>query len=270
MSRWLVSFVSLMMLCVAGAAQAADQPVRLTYQVYAGGFHVVQTDFDLVLKQSTYNAVLGVYTRGFLGSLVPWKGSFATTGVRTKDHFQVRQHVSSAIWKGSEDATTYDYDAKGQFKKLKKIEGGVDKTPKDLDPALTKDTTDILTGTLNMMAKAKNGKGCDGSAEIFDGRRRFTLIYKPLGWETLKKSKYGLYEGAAMKCTAEVKPNGGAWHKKPRGWLSIQEQGRKKGALPTLWLAEVDPKLPPVPVRIMLKTDYGTLFIHLSNLSRAP
>ena len=49
----------------------------------------------------------------------------------------------------------------------------------------------------------------------------------------------------------------------PRGWLSIQEQGRSKGSLPTIWLAKIDKDGPAVPVKLRLKTDYGTLFSHL-------
>ena len=88
------------------------------------------------------------------------------------------------------------------------------------------------------------------------------------GADTIPKSRYTFYQGPARKCTVEVIPKGGAWHKKPRGWLSIQEQGRKQGALPTLWIAKVRDDLPPMPIKIMIKTDYGTMFMHLSAVQK--
>ncbi len=58
-------------------------------------------------------------------------------------------------------------------------------------------------------------------------------------------------------------PLAGKWHAKPRGWLSIQEQGRKLGALPTVWLANMEHGAPAVPVRLRVVTDYGTLYMHV-------
>jgi Protein of unknown function (DUF3108) len=245
----------------------ADQPARLTYEVYAGGVHVVQANLNLDLKKSSYHADLVATTRGFLGRLVPWHGSFDSKGVRRGDgRYVVNRHRSLSSWKGSDDIAEYSYDGRGNFKKLKITDNGKDKTPKEIDPKLTKGTTDILTATLNMMNASIKSGACDYTSDIFDSRRRFKLKYTTQGDAILKPTKYSFYQGLAMKCIAEVIPDGGAWKKKPRGWLSIQEQGRKKGTMPTLWLAKVSSDVPPVPVRIMIKTDYGTLFMHLARM----
>jgi hypothetical protein len=61
-------------------------------------------------------------------------------------------------------------------------------------------------------------------------------------------------------------PDGGKWYQKPRGWLSIQEQGRQKGSLPTVWMAKVNKTGPALPVKIRVVTDYGTLFMHLTKI----
>lgn len=249
-------------------AQAA--PTRLTYEVYAGGIHVVQAHLDLDLNKSTYTASLFATTRGFLGRLVPWHGSFVSKGVyKGSDGYVVNSHKSLSSWKGSDDVAEYTYDKNGNFKSLKMTDNGKDKTPESVDPKLTRDTTDILTATLNMMNAAIKTGTCENTSDIFDSRRRFKLKYARQGDAILKPTRYSFYQGPAMKCTAEVIPDGGAWKKKPRGWLSIQEQGRKKGTLPTLWIAKIAPDVPPVPVRIMIKTDYGTLFMHLATATNA-
>ncbi len=107
---------------------------------------------------------------------------------------------------------------------------------------------------------------CEGEADIFDGSRRFTLYFKDRGEVQLEASRYNMYEGAARYCTGEIEPKGGKWHEKPRGWLSIQEQGRKKGTLPSMWMGHVDGLSYAVPVKIMVKTDYGALMMHLVNV----
>lgn len=258
--------IALFVLLVLVATPArADQQAKLTYEVYAGGIHVVQANLNLDLKKSSYSASLLATTRGFLGRLVPWHGSFDSKGLRRGNgQYVINRHQSLSSWKGSDDIAEYTYDKNGHFKSLKMTDNGKDKTPKEIDPKLTKGTTDILTATLNMMNAAIKSGACDNTSDIFDSRRRFKLKYAAQGNENLKSTKYSFFAGPAMKCTAEVIPDGGAWKKKPRGWLSIQEQGRKKGTIPTLWVAKINPNLPPVPVRIMIKTDYGTLFMHLA------
>jgi len=83
----------------------------------------------------------------------------------------------------------------------------------------------------------KTGK-CEGTSLVFDGKRSFEQKFVHEENVELTASKYNIYEGPAAKCTVEVVPKKGKWHSKPRGWLSIQEQGREKGTMPTVWLAE--------------------------------
>jgi len=106
-------------------------------------------------------------------------------------------------------------------------------------------------------------------SEIFDGKRRFKLWFKDAGTETLTKSRYNIYDGVAIKCSVEVEPISGKWHEKPRGWMSIQEQGREKGILPTVWMGTVKGTDLYVPVKVRVKTDYGTLFMHLKSVDNS-
>ena len=105
---------------------------------------------------------------------------------------------------------------------------------------------------------------CEGSELVFDGKRSFEQKFAHEENVELQSSRYNIYEGAAAKCTVEVTPQKGAWHKNPRGWMSIQEQGREKGTMPTVWIASIEEGAPAVPVKIFVKTDYGALFMHLA------
>ena len=127
-------------------------------------------------------------------------------------------------------------------------------------------TTDILSATVTVMNNIIETSKCDGTSDIYDGKRRFTLNFKDKGESTLSKSKYNIFSGPARFCTVEIEPKGGRWHEKPRGWLSIQEQGRQKGALPAVWMAKVEGFEYAIPVKIRVKTDYGTLLMHLTNV----
>ena len=261
---------------VSASAQTMIKPVvfeaapetsqTMTYELYAGGIHAVQATLDVQHspKNDQYRLFLSANTRGFLGKLVPWSGSFETYGWSLSDDIdKPKLHESISLWRNEEEIKTYSYAKDGKFLDLKITEAGVDKSPKNLEDELVQNSIDAMTAALEVMRAVGNDKPCEGTSEVFDGKRRFKMKFKHDADETLKKTDYNVYSGIASRCVVEVEPMTGAWHKKPRGWLSIQEQGRDKGALPTLWLAKLDEDSPAVPVKLRIKTDYGTLFMHM-------
>jgi hypothetical protein len=239
---------------------------ELTYEVYAGGIHAVQAHLTIDLTQKgRYSIILDAETRGFLHTFVPWEGRFESHGWLKKDgRFQPELHKSTAIWRGEEEIKEYHYKKDGSFiDLLETVDGKKELQPKEIDPALTKGTTDVFSAALHVFAAIAAGQDCAGEDDIFDGKRRFLQRFAHEDFEVLEPTKYNIFKGVAARCTVEVVPDGGEWSKKPRGWLSIQEQGRERGTMPTLWIAALHAKDPAVPVKIRVKTAYGTLFMHL-------
>ncbi len=247
-------------------AFSAEKEHTLHYDVFAGGIHAVKANLTLKISPHSYSAKLEAGTQGFLKSLVPWVGLFESQGWHKKNIFYPKHHHTMSGWKEDLDVKDYRYDRNRNFLGLTHIEDGKDKSPKSIAPALTKGTTDILAATLEVMGKVYNGGLCEGASDVFDGKRRFAMIFKNHGPKQLKKSNSAPFEGPAQECTIEIKPVAGEWSKKPRGWLSIQEQGRKAGTIPTLWMAKIPNINVAVPVKIRVKTNYGTLFMHLTSV----
>lgn len=252
---------------VSGPARAEIQ--KMNYEVYAGGINAVDAEFDVItLPKNRYKMELSAATKGFLKFLAPWKGTFETEGWRHNEGVdQPQLHRSVATWRNDDEIKEYSYDSKGHFLGYSLKDQKNDGKKKDVDPALTEGTIDVLTAALAIMKQVAAGQPCAGSSEIFDGDRRFEMTFRSQGEEELKASRYNVYEGPAQRCDVEVKPKGGLWHEKPRGWLSIQEQGRQHGMLPTVWFARIDNKGPAVPVKIMIKSDYGAMLMHLAGYS---
>lgn len=238
----------------------------LTYTVYAGGINAVDASINLDDNPSKYDLSFEAKTRGFLGKLAPWSGIFKSTGIADKEGVYVpNQHIVTSSWKDEVEVKNYSYE-KGAFQKLTITEDGKDRSPKKIDEALTKNTTDLITASLNAMKSVHETGTCDSQADVFDGKRRFTMMFKFKDTETLTANRYNSYSGNAIRCIVEIEPITGKWHEKPRGWLSIQEQGRKKGSLPTVWFGQVNGSEVYVPVKVRVKTDYGTLFMHLKSI----
>jgi len=248
----------------AKAAEPSKQ--HFVYQVYAGGIHAVEADVTMdVTPGGRYSLVLNAKTRGLLGSLAPWHGTFETHGWADKDTArQPEQHKSTTTWRDEEEIKDYLYHRDGQFKSLTIDEHDKPPAIQDIDPDLTAGTIDILTAALKVFENYNQEGACEGESKVFDGKRSFVQKFAHKAEVPLQSSKYNIYEGIAAECTVEVIPLKGKWYKKPRGWMSIQEQGREKGTMPTLWLASLSEGAPAIPVKIRVKTDYGTLFMHLT------
>ena len=231
----------------------------------------MQAKLDIDLrKKNGYSLVLDAKTRGFLGSLVPWEGTFESHGwVLKGGKYQPQKHQSTASWRKETDKKEYLYNKDGSFKSLRITDKHSDAELREVEDALTNGTVDTLTATLRVLEHYNEKGECNGTSEVFDGKRRFKQIFKHSKAVTLEQSKYNIYGGPAAECTVEVVPVAGEWHKKPRGWLSIQEQGRDRGMMPTVWVAQISEDGPAVPVKIRVKTAYGTLFMHLAEYKSA-
>lgn len=242
-----------------------DDRQLMQYDVYAGGIHALKSKLDINLSGSEkYNLSLEAKTYGMLGKLAPWSGKFETTGWQTKTGFQPQTHTATTTWRNEDEVKTYKYKKDGSFISYSKKEDGKDGSPQKIDQNLAERTIDVLTATLKTLETVTLNNKCEGSSEVFDGKRRYKLLFKEKRQTTLQSSRYNVYSGPAIECTAEVQPIAGKWREKPRGWMSIQEQGRAKGTMPTVWFASVSEGQPAVPVKIRVKTDYGTLFMHLT------
>ena len=247
-------------------AKPTETSRNFVYQVYAGGIHALEASLALNLSSTkNYDVTLDAYTRGFLGTLVPWRGSFESSGWHIqKGEFRPKLHRSVGEWRKETEIKEYKYNKDQSFAGLFITEHDKPVRQEKVVSALTDNTVDILSAALSVFERAAIDNTCEGRADVFDGKRWFEVIFEHQGTEILKASKHNPYNGEAMKCTVEIKPIDGAWHKKPRGWLSIQEQGRAKGTMPTLWVAKLSDNGPAMPVKIRVKTDYGTLFMHLT------
>ena len=237
----------------------------MQYDVYAGGLHALQSNLNVdASTPDRYRVDLTAKTYGLLAKMAPWEGSFVTKGWTQSDTYTPEEHIAAGTWRGETETKKYQYNKDGSFGSYSVRKS--DKNPKnrDVDSKLTDKTSDVLSATLATMQNIAVSGKCSGETDVFDGKRRFKLIFKEKRTVELEASRWNVYSGSAIECTAEVKPIAGKWHEKPRGWMSIQEQGRERGTMPTIWFAKISADQPAIPVKVRVKTSYGTLFMHMT------
>lgn len=271
MKKTIISFLgafSLLICTLAFQATAAEVPVSesLKYDVYAGGFRVMQTKMDLSLDHTSYDISLSTRTQSFIGKLFPWSGSYSTIGhIDAKGNPVPTIHKSESIWRGTKSLKTMQYGPKGNLLKLTTTSGGKTTEKTDTPGFLSDNAVDLLTALAMVMKNTEKTGKCQASYPIFDGKRRFDLTFADAGNDILKKTEYSAFSGEALRCTIKVVPVRG-FRKKDlnRGWLAVQNHTEERKKPPTLWLAKL-PNGHVSAVRMEIASTYGTVVAHMMN-----
>lgn len=242
-----------------------DHKLALQYDVYAGGFKALNASLVMALDDQAYDLSLEARTEGFIGDLFPWKASYTTSGHAEKGALMPSIHTERSTWRNTVKVTEMSYGPQGKVLKATVHEGDKTTVKRDIDESLTKDTMDLLTGTLTMLQTVKNSEKCQGKFPVFDGKRRFNIVLKDEGKETLSPTKYSKFEGEARRCTVKVEPVAGFKKKdEKRGWMAVQGHTEARKKPPTLWLGRMKDSGQVVPVRMEIASDYGSVVAHLS------
>lgn len=248
----------------------AKDPLQFTYAVYGGGLHVVDASLKLTETDTRYKAQVNAKTQGTLSKFAPWASVMVSEGWGGKKTWRPSDHRFTTYWR--EDATTTHlrYNREGTIVSRTVKEQGHPDDSKEADPELAKGAMDLATGILNFLRHRSMADGCGGRFAIYDGKRRFDIIMAGQKKETMTATRYNKFAGNAISCTVEVKPEGGDWGKKNRGWFKIQEDSRARGRLPRVTVAEL-PGIAGwlVPVRLDVASPYGAFIMHLTGTGKA-
>jgi hypothetical protein len=246
------------------SARAAEK--TLIYDLYAGGVHALDASIKLDEGNGRYALTLDAATAKAFRFIAPWSGTFATKGWLEKEGRHPETH--NVVSHLSKKTKTKDivYKREGGLVSFKATQDGKDKTPEKIDADITPpEIVDVLTATLQTLDRVHQNGNCAGKSLIFDGERSFSLNFTDQGKEALPASVYNVYQGEAVACSFEMKPEKGKWKKELRGWMMLQDQARKLDDKPTVWFARVpgDTEEAYVPVKLQIKTNYGVLILHL-------
>lgn len=263
--------VAILALCLTAGSVAVSPPVRaeppaaaLTFGVYVGGVHVLDTKARIALGAEHYRIEFLAAMDGFLGRLAPITAEVSATGAMKAGRDPAPTlYRSVATWRNEPRLTELRYTATS-------IDVIADPPPeKEREPVpqnLRTGTIDPLSAAVAVLVAIGQGRGCEATLPVFDGRQRYDLLFQPVGDEVLPPSDIGLYQGPALACSVALKPVAGAWRQ--RGRDRDDEPGRRRNYPMKVWVAEVGGG-PPMPVRLEATTPFGTVLVHLTKYDRA-
>lgn len=261
--------IALLLVVTVSAQAAAPQEIQMRYGVWAGGFQALDVHLRLRFSKTEYSAFMDAKPSGVLGRLLPWAGQYVSMGKIVNGELVPESHEKISAWRDDSDHLKISYK-NGAVVSVHEVEKEGGKTvARDLpaDPALTADSVDLVTAIVSMFRHATTKGNCDYRRIAFDGKRRFEIRFTDKGVEKLPASKRNIYGAQeARACQLELVPLAGFKKGRQRGFYKIQEDARKLGQMPRVWVAPAEADMPQIPVRMLVRSEYGAVFVHLRAL----
>ncbi len=238
-------------------------PLNLTHSVYLGGLHVMDSKADFNTDGKLYNIQLQAFTQGWLRRIAPWDAKVSASGSVANEEVHPRTASVVTIWQDDQKAVNLNFDkgkAAASFNPPEESKN--EKVPDDmLNGAL-----DPLSGIVQVLASFAYGKGCDQNIPIFDGHRRIDLKLKEAGESVLSASETNMYAGPATRCKVDFAILGGS--RKDREGSTFWQDGKGQSGRPPayIYLAQLRPDLPPMPVKAETSTIFGAVVVNLTGL----
>lgn len=260
-------FVALFAFSAAAAPAFAEAPqsavseiqatvMDLKYEVYAGGMLGLTVDMEIALSETHYRSDFEAEIDGPYDWFMDFKLRSKVEGLRDDSAVRPAHFITESFKK----------------KKLKRrveityLEGGgletsVEPTPDeddrdDIPERLRIGTFDPLSAVLMLTQAVALQGNCEAVVPVFDGRRRFDLTAEDLGPAQIDANRYQVYDGKARHCLVKFERVTGF----KKGEMGVESSYPDNISV---FLASVEPGLPPVPVRMEMDHEYGALRAHL-------
>ncbi len=256
----------------APGGNPAAKTLALTYEVYAGGLHAFTFTVDLALDPSDYRIAAGGETRGLIGALYKWNVRLTAEGqdgARARDTTEAdplrpQRYITVNGGRQKPKTMRLDFASAGAYSVTRDPPDSPDPAAadEDLPSHLPTGILDPLSASLVATRNLAESGSCEQTVAVFDGKRRFDLMFSDAGRGDLPKSRLSAYAGPAILCNITMKRISGFTQK--RRYAAHWDEDKDEP--PTLWVAQVSEDLPPVPVRFTGAIALGNIVVHLAKV----
>jgi hypothetical protein len=238
----------------------AEAPLEatLTYETYAAGLHIAETDVGLGMTESGYKLALAYHTTGLSSLFMHGHQSDTVTGSWAGLRPRPAEFLGIGRWRGEDRIARIDFS--GVSPVVRELRPTNEDEREPVPDALRRDTIDGLSALVQLVRTVARTGRCDGTARTFDGRRAVEVQATTVGQETVSPSGRSIFGGPALRCDFV-------------GWLVAgfkRDEDRTKAARPlrgSAWLAPLSSGGTPLPVRISFQTRWmGDMTMYLTNI----
>lgn len=253
------------LLLAAGPLRADEPPpgrvMDLAYEVYLGGLHIFSMNVTMAQRAGSYSVAAAGGTRGMIGWIYKWDIKLAAEGADAAGAIRPKSFASETDWQSKPKTMRLYFGEGGSYDVQRNPPEEIDVADEgELPASLPAGAVDPLSlAVAATRALAATGK-CAQTLPVFDGKRRYDLTVKDLGEATIAKNSYSIYQGPALRCGFTMERISG-FSKKRRYTRQWDEETSEP---PTIFMAQIRPNMPPVPVRYEGSIALGSIMIHLT------
>ena len=240
------------------ATPAGERHISLTYDIFYGGIRATSLEVEVTLNGAGYRLESRVVAQGPFGWLTGFVSNAVSEGDIQDQDINLREHRTTSEWFGEQRSTELRPTINGG------INAAIRPSPEedDRDPVAPSDTIgtfDPLSASFKAARDIHRADSCKQTLPIFDGRRRYNLVFRETERTAIKSAPYS---GPALRCRMELVRIAG-FSRKP--FLPRPETPPEA----YIWLAQVNDGMPMIPVRMRVESSIATTMVHLTAINGA-
>jgi hypothetical protein len=228
----------------------------ISYDLYVGGIPLGKVAMSVRFQGEDYKAISTLETKGIVNAFWQAKIEAASSGRANDGRLQPSLYDSFSQNRSVERRhATLTFGPEGPKSMISDPPYGDNRYP--VSEEQRKKTLDPLSAAvfLTTTSTGAEAKACDAVAPIFDGRRRYDVVFNYMK-KTDVHMDNGLYSGPALVCQVQYKQIAGYQQ-------SVIEQNRKFPKM-FAWVVSAKSNTDPnrsykVPLRVWAETDYGVV-----------
>ena len=237
-----------------------EKLLKLGYNAYVGGLHFFAFTIDFALGNESYSILGQGESRGIARLFWRWSTRLAAGGNLEPEGVRPQLYNVDTHFKQRNLSMQLSFDENGKYTIRRAPPDTPHRAAKRNLPATVPETSiDPLSVSFRIARDVADGRGCDGTHFVFDGNRRYDLIFSDLGVSRLPYTPYSVYSGVAHRCQFDIRRISG--FREPREHIRFWDEDNLDP--PQIWVARVVPEMPPVPVRLEGDLNMGGIRIYL-------
>ena len=244
-----------------GSTIAAGTPaVAVDYDVFAGGLHVLSSGLELSLGSQRYDVRLNAEVAGVPGWFADWWAVVRSGGSIVSGGFDPERNTIERFRRGETRLTELEFAGNGAVTVTytpERNDGGEPVPTESLLGAL-----DPLSGVAQVMWSITQGANCEATVPVYDGRRRYDLVFTDLGSVQLQRTSHSAYSGEARHCRMRLEPVAGDFDDEDDNSVWNRESDPRRRQL-DIWMAQPIAGSPAVPVKMIGRSTLGAVVVHL-------
>lgn len=190
------------------AVPASAETIGARYDIFTGGFRSLSIQARAAVDESAYGIEADLKTNGIIDWILRFTQkieSRGTPGQGAATNPNPRLYVSNGTFFGTHRSIRLDYRTDGRIDALLEPPNDDDDGRMPVPEAMKLDTIDpISTFVALNRAAAAGGSPCNAKLPVFDGRRRFNLIFEDDGPTVVEQSHYSVFAGPALRCKVQM------------------------------------------------------------------